>query len=205
MRRSSKYSRARLIRGGILHQARSATKRGSSIVSQGSNLIGNGTSASGFIGSDQIGTSGSAINPLLNALANNGGPTQTMSLQGGSPAISKGNCNLVPAVGGDQRGVLRKTPCDVGAYETPATAWIVNSTSDNATTCATIGTICLRNAIGSLAANGTITFANSVMGAITLSQGALTISQTLTIAGPGQAHWRLTGIMSAPYSASPIA
>src|SRR5262249_12609496 len=60
------------------------------------------------------------VDPLLNPLANNGGPTQTMSLQAASPARSNGNCNLgAPAapVTTDQRGVARKNPCDVGAYE----------------------------------------------------------------------------------------
>ena len=51
----------------------------------------------------------------LGTLANNGGFTQTMSLLTGSPAINAGNdltCALT-----DQRGFLRSSPCDIGAYE----------------------------------------------------------------------------------------
>jgi len=53
----------------------------------------------------------------ISALANNGGPTQTMALAAGSVAIDAGlapNCEPT-----DQRGVLRPQAngCDVGAYE----------------------------------------------------------------------------------------
>ncbi len=78
--------------------------------SQGSNLIGDMTEAAGFLSSDQL-----HIDPLLSPLALNApGSTQTMALQAGSPAISKGDCSAVTV---DQRGIARKSPCDVGAYE----------------------------------------------------------------------------------------
>jgi hypothetical protein len=58
-------------------------------------------------------------NPLLGPLQDNGGPTQTMALQPGSPAI-----DLVPTLAAqcpatDQRGVSRPASgaCDAGAYE----------------------------------------------------------------------------------------
>lgn len=58
-------------------------------------------------------------NPNLGALANNGGPTQTMALLAGSPAIDAASPTFCPAT--DQRGVLRPdqpgTACDIGAYE----------------------------------------------------------------------------------------
>jgi hypothetical protein len=51
--------------------------------------------------------------PLLGALADNGGFGKTLALGAGSPAIGRGsNC---PAT--DQRGLPRATPCDTGAYE----------------------------------------------------------------------------------------
>jgi hypothetical protein len=59
-------------------------------------------------------------NPLLGSLANNGGPTQTMALLAGSPAIDyvpKASC----AGNTDQRGFPRpddgEVVCDIGAYE----------------------------------------------------------------------------------------
>lgn len=83
------------------------------VVSSGNNLIGSSNGASGFVASDQLN-----IDPMLNVPAlNPPGTTQTMSLQAGSPAIGRGNCNLTPPVTTDQRGVARHNPCDVGAYE----------------------------------------------------------------------------------------
>ncbi|MBK5218651.1 MAG: hypothetical protein JJE35_02515 [Thermoleophilia bacterium] len=56
-------------------------------------------------------------NPLLGGLADNGGPTNTMALQPGSPAIDAGTNTGCPAT--DQRGVARPqgSACDIGAYE----------------------------------------------------------------------------------------
>jgi len=57
--------------------------------------------------------------PKLAALAENGGPTETMALLAGSPAIDAGDSAFCPAT--DQRGVSRPQPptgaCDIGAYE----------------------------------------------------------------------------------------
>lgn len=56
-------------------------------------------------------------NPKLNPLANNGGPTQTMSLGAGSAAINAGNDATCAAT--DQRGIARPQggACDKGAFE----------------------------------------------------------------------------------------
>jgi CSLREA domain-containing protein/uncharacterized repeat protein (TIGR01451 family) len=56
-------------------------------------------------------------NPLLGGLQNNGGETDTLALQPGSPAIDAGtNAGCPPT---DQRGVSRPqgSACDVGAFE----------------------------------------------------------------------------------------
>jgi CSLREA domain-containing protein len=57
--------------------------------------------------------------PMLEPLADNGGPTKTMALRATSPAISAGAKTPCPAI--DQRGVTRPQPgdgsCDIGAYE----------------------------------------------------------------------------------------
>jgi fibronectin-binding autotransporter adhesin len=53
--------------------------------------------------------------PLLGALADNGGPTQTLAFVGDSPAINAGTDNTCPHM--DQRGELRVSTCDIGAYE----------------------------------------------------------------------------------------
>jgi hypothetical protein len=66
-------------------------------------------------------------NPLLGTLGNNGGPTQTIPLLSGSPAIDAGNPSGCTDGSGhvlktDQRGMPRPdkedaSGCDIGAYE----------------------------------------------------------------------------------------
>lgn len=61
-------------------------------------------------------------NPLLGALANNGGPTWTMLPAGSSPALNAGLgsvCTTAPVSGLDQRGLGRPhgPHCDIGAVE----------------------------------------------------------------------------------------
>ncbi|HEX7101552.1 MAG TPA: choice-of-anchor Q domain-containing protein [Nitrolancea sp.] len=62
---------------------------------------------------------------MLGPLASNGGPTQTMALLPGSPAIDAGEdtvCAASPVNGLDQRGYTRPagSPCDIGAFELDA-------------------------------------------------------------------------------------
>jgi len=69
-----------------------------------------------------------STNPMLGTLGNYGGPTQTIPLLSGSPAIDAGNPSGCKDGSGhllktDQRGMPRpdldeKTGCDMGAYET---------------------------------------------------------------------------------------
>ncbi len=68
------------------------------------------------------GTDKSKVDPKLAALASNGGPTQTMALKLGSPAIDKASSLVCPVR--DQRGVARvdgngdgAVRCDIGAFE----------------------------------------------------------------------------------------
>jgi hypothetical protein len=63
--------------------------------------------------------------PHLGGLADNGGPTKTIALLSGSPAISAGGTCPAADMGFDQRGTTRKTACDIGAYETPLMALTV--------------------------------------------------------------------------------
>jgi hypothetical protein len=66
-----------------------------------------------------------ATNPLLGPLKDNGGPTETMALGLGSPAIDAGNPNgcsfpgLPFVLTNDERGITRPkgTACDIGAFE----------------------------------------------------------------------------------------
>jgi hypothetical protein len=90
--------------------------------SKGHNLIGDGTGGTGLVDGvvgDQVGTSGSPIDPRLGVMAFNGGPTLTHALERGSPALNVGTCTAAPT--SDPRGWARPDRrymlCDVGAYE----------------------------------------------------------------------------------------
>jgi cysteine-rich repeat protein len=87
------------------------------IIDGGNNLQWPGTPCGGAIPS---------LDPLLDpaGLADNGGPTQTIALQPGSPAIDAGDpeaCAGPPVNGVDQRGYARpgtgSANCSIGAYE----------------------------------------------------------------------------------------
>ncbi len=95
--------------------------------SQGNNLIGKTDGSSGWVASDLTGTIAAPLNPQLGALANNGGPTQTMALLAGSPAINGGSNTLATSAGltTDQRGATRinNGTVDIGAYEFQTLYW----------------------------------------------------------------------------------
>jgi hypothetical protein len=84
------------------------------LTSLGHNLIGNRRGGRGFVASDLLN-----VNPLLGPLQNNGGPTQTMALLPGSPAVDAGDNTSAPAY--DQRGPgyprIVGGQIDIGAYE----------------------------------------------------------------------------------------
>lgn len=98
--------------GVVVHAADSIvatdnpTDCGSDLVSAGPNLDGDSTCFTGA--SDRHG------NPLLQPLSDNGGQTNTLALEPGSPAIGHGSSCLAA----DQRGLARPAgACDLGAYQ----------------------------------------------------------------------------------------
>ena len=97
---------------------------GGTIVTDGSNLIGDGTGAAAFVNgaeNDQVGTPAIPLNPKLGPLQNNGGPTLTLALLPGSPAIDANYTTGGSAT--DQRGFIRPegARADIGAYEYSST------------------------------------------------------------------------------------
>ncbi|WP_406698511.1 choice-of-anchor Q domain-containing protein [Singulisphaera sp. Ch08] len=117
--------------GGNLAQGNAA-----SFVSGGHNLFSDAPAVA-LHPTDLINT-----DPLLGPLADNGGPTQTMALLPGSPAIDAGLARL--GVATDQRGVPRPQGAapDIGAFElatapfvrlTPATATLLVGASHSVT------------------------------------------------------------------------
>ena len=139
-------------------------------VTGSNNLIGDGTGMTGIANDDsgfnQVGTTSNRIDPKLDTLDENGGPTQTMALMAGSPAIAEGNVLLATSKGGggnnhgrhrrdrplpfDQRGVgFSRTTfgvVDIGAFQsnllTPSL--VVTTLSDQPA----LGQTSLREAIG---------------------------------------------------------
>lgn len=95
-------------------------------------VAGSGSCSGSFVdGGHNLDSSGScgvgpATDPLLAAagLADHGGPTRTVALQDGSPAIDAGDaavCAAPPVLGVDQRGYRRPgagaSTCSIGAFE----------------------------------------------------------------------------------------
>jgi CSLREA domain-containing protein len=97
------------------------------------NLVGNGNGCSGVsdgVDGNQVGTFSMPIDPMLEALADNGGETPTHALLAASPAIDAGDpAGCEDALGDpltvDQRGRSRprdgdgdgSAVCDIGAFE----------------------------------------------------------------------------------------
>jgi CSLREA domain-containing protein len=80
------------------------------LTSLGHNLLGTDQDCDGFDATGDFVNS----NPKLGKLKNNGGPTQTVALKKGSPAINKA---AKSAPNKDQRGEKRGKKPDIGAYE----------------------------------------------------------------------------------------
>jgi hypothetical protein len=93
------------------------------------NLVGIGDSSlsgiSNGVNNNQIGTSGSPLDPHLSPLGSYGGPTQTFALLPGSPALDAGD----PAFLGtpDQRGVIRSGGVNIGAFQASAASFVVSA------------------------------------------------------------------------------
>ena len=135
----------------------------------------------------------SNTNPLLGALANNGGPTQTFALLTGSPAIDGVTFNApngAPAT--DQRGVARPQGAgyDIGAFESlqaqAGPTISVNTTADTDDSSCDLSGQGIGNKDCSL--REAINAANALTGANTITfnfSGTITLVSTLpTIADP---------------------
>jgi len=113
------YSTGTTTLKSTLLNANSGSNCSGTVVSSGTNLD---SGASCAFGAGDL----SNVDPLLGALADNGGPTVTHALSPGSPAIDAADNTGCPA--NDQRGVTRPTDgdgdsipdCDIGAFEATA-------------------------------------------------------------------------------------
>ena len=99
-------------------------------ISDGTNLIGDVGTATGFtngVNQDQVGSTSSPFDPVLGPLADNGGPTLTHALLVGSPAIDNGDNTGGSDI--DQRGEPRPTDvsADIGAFELGAVSIAIDN------------------------------------------------------------------------------
>jgi hypothetical protein len=107
--------------GGIDDETSSAASMRNSILA--------GNSAAG--GADLYGPLSSSAynliggNPLLGPLQDNGGPTKTMALLAGSPALNAGDAAQLGVA--DQRGVVRSGGVNIGAYQASASAFVLTA------------------------------------------------------------------------------
>jgi hypothetical protein len=96
------------------NSATSAPDFSGTLTSQGHNLIGDSSGGTGYADTDLL-----DVDPLLGPLQDNGGPTQTMALLAGSPAIDAGDNTNAPDW--DQRGEgfprIVNGIIDIGAFE----------------------------------------------------------------------------------------
>jgi hypothetical protein len=157
-------------------------------VSGNNNLIGTGGSGGLVDGVD--GNIVGVANPVLGPLGYYGGPTETIALEPGSPAIGAGVA--VAGVTTDQRGFSLASPPDIGAFQAQAGPLVVNTTADGDTS--RPGTLTLREAVNLadvLDDGATIEFDPTVFAGpstITLTLGQLDLSNPtgpIKIEGPG--------------------
>ncbi len=149
------------------------------VTSLGYNLIGNTSGSGGWVAADLIN-----VNPRLGPLQDNGGPTQTMALLPGSPAIDAGNAALAVDADGnplttDQRGAPRDVfgGVNIGAFEVQV--YQVSFTTDS-------GGGSLRSAMTLANQYGGSIIAFSTSGIITLASPLPVISDDVQILGPGR-------------------
>ena len=147
----------------------------------GNNLIGDSSGSTGFVQSTDI----LDVDPLLSPLGNYGGPTQTISLLPGSPAIDAGSNALAVFGSGplttDQRGDTRINDgiVDLGAVEVHLFTITIlfgnNQSTAVKTDFDTLLTVVLTSAWGEPVFPGLVTFSGPGSGASATFPGGKTV------------------------------
>jgi hypothetical protein len=170
------------------------------VTSLGYSLIGNTAGGSGFGASDLLN-----VNPRFGPLQNNGGPTQTMALLPGSPALNAGDPTQLGVA--DQRGVVRTGGVNIGAYQASASALLLTGPSSVTAGVPFAITVQAVDPFGQtavgyagtvhfVASNGAMadyTFTAADGGQHTFSNLVLRRAGTLTVAGTDTANASITG------------
>ncbi|MEL7472133.1 MAG: right-handed parallel beta-helix repeat-containing protein [Planctomycetota bacterium] len=163
------------------------------------NLIGDADSAGGLVN----GANGNlvGVDPMLAALADNGGGTRTHALAAGSPAINAGTPIALQGPF-DQRGApfVRTSGggTDIGSFERLPDVLVVDTLADVVDSVYVDGEFSLREALAIANARpgaDTIAFADSLAGTIALDAGAtLEITGDVVINGPGVSTLVIDGL-----------
>jgi uncharacterized repeat protein (TIGR01451 family) len=142
--------------------------------------------------------------PLLAPLSNYGGPTQTMALLPGSPAINAGTSTGAPTT--DQRGISRVGAVDIGAFESRGfTVAATSGSSQSTPILSAFGSPLLAtvsSAFSEPLAGGVVTFAAPSSGASGTFPGNVTTT-TATIDAGGVATsptFTANGTAGGPYN-----
>jgi hypothetical protein len=144
--------------------------------------------------------------PLLNLLQDNGGPTPTMALLSGSPAINAGDDAVLSTpynLTTDQRLLPRKQGAhvDIGAceFDSPqsSSTLVVNTTDEHSDGVCGLADCTLWDAANAANANAgsTITFKSGLSGTITtkIQASGIHLTAAVTIKGPGARVLAISG------------
>jgi len=155
-------------------------------ISCGHNLVSLGDASTGItnnVRNDIVG-SGSAIDAMVNSLADNGGFVNTCSLQPGSPAVDAGDDTLLLSptnLTTDARGYPRKSGAhvDIGAFELPQLFMPV------------IGRVTMTSAGAQLTVTNAPGVTFTVLGTtdLTMPVGSWDVLGPMTEIAPGQFQW----------------
>ena len=151
-----------------------------------------GTGCPGFadtVHGDRVGTPGAPLDPALGALADNGGPTDTMAPHLGSEALNAGDAAACLGTT-DQRGHSRhaadRLTCDIGAVDagaTPKQTLYVSPKSAGDPTCATASSSHrFKTVAAALACANNGTTLKLLAGTYA---GELTVAHNVTVVGAG--------------------
>ncbi|MFO0823891.1 MAG: choice-of-anchor Q domain-containing protein [Gemmataceae bacterium] len=164
-----------IINNSIIGQGDTA---GEDVTAQAINGGTSNTSGTNNLIRRQSGFSGNIVstaNPMLSPSGNYGGPTQTLALLPGSPAIDVGNSSGAPTT--DQRGKARVGSVDIGAFESQGFAIAATSGSGQTTVISTaftnplVATVSANNPIEPVV-GGVVTFTPPSSGAAATLTGS---------------------------------
>jgi hypothetical protein len=139
------------------------------------NLIGDGSGGLDPARANLLGSPTQLLDPLLAPLGDYGGPTLTMALLPGSPAIDTGSPAYAPPT--DQRGRPRVGPPDIGAFESQgftltASGGDAQSAAVNTAFAVPLAVTVTANAPGEPVVGGLVTFAAPAAGASAVLSGS---------------------------------